>query len=93
MDFTRPERCQRQRTGRGGPPLKLLRGFGQPQAAVEAAQQAYRPTNPWHRLYTDTKNKHGKTNPAKAAVARKILIAAWHILSREEPFTPNRALA
>jgi transposase len=62
-------------------------------AAVEAAQQAYRATNPWHRLYTDTKNKHGKANPAKAAVARKILIAAWHILSREEPFTPNGALA
>ena len=27
-------------------------------AAVEAAQQAYRPSNPWHRLYTDVKNKH-----------------------------------
>jgi transposase len=60
-------------------------------AAVEAAQQAYRPTNPWHRLYTDTKNKHGKANPAKAAVARKILIAAWHVLAREQTFTPSCA--
>src|SRR3954469_9322488 len=27
-------------------------------------------------------------NPAKAAVARKILIAAWHVLSRQQPFKP-----
>jgi transposase len=79
----------RSRTGqitRTGP--ATLRG-----AAVEAAQHAYRPTNPWHRLYTDTKTKHGKANPAKPAVARKILIAAWHALAREEPFTQNRARA
>jgi transposase len=59
-------------------------------AAVEAAQQAYRPTNPWHQLYTDIKTKHGKANPAKAAVARKILIATWHVLARQQPFTPTR---
>ena len=29
--------------------------------------------------------RHGK-NPAKSAVARKLLIAAWHMLSRQEPF-------
>lgn len=58
-------------------------------AAVEAAQQAWRPTNPWHRLYSDVKGRHGKSNPAKAAVARKILIATWHILSRQEPFKPR----
>jgi len=34
-------------------------------AAVEAAQQAWRPTNPWHRLYTDTKNRHGKRTPRR----------------------------
>jgi len=28
-------------------------------------------------------------NPAKAAVVRKILIAAWHILSLGEPFKPS----
>jgi transposase len=58
-------------------------------AAVEAAQQAWRPNNPWHRLYTDVKRRHGKSNPAKAAVARKVLIAAWHVLSLQEPFKPS----
>lgn len=57
-------------------------------AAVEAAQQAWRPNNPWHELYTDVKRRHGKANPAKTAVARKVLIAAWHILARSEPFQP-----
>src|SRR5918912_502405 len=32
-------------------------------AAVEAAQQAWRPSNPWHPLYTDIKRRHGKANP------------------------------
>ena len=59
-------------------------------AAVEAAQQAWRPTNPWHQLYLDTTRRHGKKNAAKAAVARKILIAAWHVLARDEPFKPCR---
>jgi transposase len=62
-------------------------------AAVEGAQQAWRSNSPWHRLYTDTKKRHGKANPAKAAVARKILIAAWHILARQEPFKPSRVAA
>jgi transposase len=56
-------------------------------AAVEAAQHAWRPSNPWHRLYSDLAERAGK-NPAKAAVARKILIAAWHVLSRQQPFKP-----
>jgi transposase len=56
-------------------------------AAVEAAQHAWRQSNPWHRLYTDLAERAGK-NPAKAAVARKILIAAWHVLSRQQPFKP-----
>jgi transposase len=60
-------------------------------AAVEAAQQAWRPTNPWHELYTDVKRRAGKSNPAKTAVARKVLIAAWHILARGEPFEPPLA--
>ena len=58
-------------------------------AAVEAAHQSWRPTNPWHELYTELTKRHGK-NPAKSAVARKVLIAAWHVLSREEPFKPSR---
>jgi len=41
-------------------------------AAVEAAQQAWRPTNPWHELYADVKRRSGKSNPAKTAVARKV---------------------
>ncbi len=56
-------------------------------AAVEAAQHAWRPTNPWHQLYTDLAARTGR-NPAKSAVARKILIAAWHVLSRNEAFKP-----
>ena len=54
-------------------------------AAVEAAQHAWRESNPWHQLYSDIAARAGK-NPAKAAVARKILIASWHILSRQQPF-------
>ena len=60
-------------------------------AAVEAAQQAWRETNPWHELYRDVAKRQGKTNAGKAAVARKVLIAAWHVLSRNEPFKPCRA--
>jgi transposase len=59
-------------------------------AAVEAAQQAWRETNPWHELYRDVAKRQGKTNAGKAAVARKVLIAAWHVLSREQPFKPCR---
>jgi transposase len=57
-------------------------------AAVEAAQQAWRESNPWHDLYTDVVRRSRNSNSAKAAVARKILIAAWHMLSRNEPFKP-----
>lgn len=59
-------------------------------AAVEAAQGAWRDSNPWHRLYADVKQRSGKPNPAKAAVARKILISCWHVLGRREPFNPSR---
>jgi transposase len=57
-------------------------------AAVEAAQHAWRESNPWHELYADIARRSRHTNAAKAAVARKILIAAWHMLSRNEPFKP-----
>jgi transposase len=57
-------------------------------AAVEAAQHAWRPQNPWHRLYVDVRRRHGHGNAAKAAVARKVLIACWHVLARNEPFKP-----
>jgi transposase len=58
-------------------------------AAVEAANQAWRPSNPWHAHYLRLSARHGK-NPAKSSVARKLLIAAWHMLSRDEPFKPHR---
>jgi transposase len=59
-------------------------------AAVEAAQQAWRESNPWHELYRDVAKRQGKSNAGKAAVARKVLIAAWHVLSLEQPFKPCR---
>ena len=62
-------------------------------AAVEASQQAWRPNNPWHRLYQDIKRRHGKSNPAKAAVARKVLIATWHVLALQRPFKPSASSA
>ena len=62
-------------------------------AAIEAAHGTWRPTNPWHRLYSETKQRHGKADPAKAAVARKILIACWHILARNEPFRRSTSSA
>jgi transposase len=58
-------------------------------AAVEAAQHAWRTSNPWHQLYTDLTDRSG-TNDAKSAVARKVLTAAWHMLSRQQPFKPSR---
>ena len=58
-------------------------------AAVEAANQAWRPANPWHGHYLRVTARHGK-NPAKSSVARKLLITAWHMLSRDEPFKPHR---
>jgi transposase len=58
-------------------------------AAVEAAQHAWRPSNPWHSLYSDLATRNDK-NAAKSAVARKVLIASWHILSRQQPFKPSR---
>ena len=74
-----------ERTGRlakSGP--KTLRW-----AAVEAAQPAWRRSNPWHRLYSDVSRRQG-SGQAKAAVARKVLIAAWHVLARQQPFKPCR---
>ena len=56
-------------------------------AAVEAAHQAWRESNPWRELYTSIAARAGK-NPAKSAVARKVLIASWHILGRRQPFKP-----
>jgi Transposase IS116/IS110/IS902 family len=56
-------------------------------AAVEAAHAARRPTNPWHELNSDIAKRTGK-NPAKSALAPKILIARWHIPGRQQPSKP-----
>ena len=57
-------------------------------AAVEAANQAWRPTNPFHDHYRRLAASHG-TNPAKVSVARKQLICSWHMLSRGQVFKPS----
>jgi hypothetical protein len=62
-------------------------------AAVEAARHAWRPQNPWHRRSTDVRGRHGHGNAAKSAVARKVLIAVWHVWSRQEPFKPAASSA
>ena len=59
-------------------------------AAVEAANQAWRPTNPFHHDDRRLAARHGK-NPAKSAVARKLLICSWHMLSRNQVFQPHRS--
>ena len=58
-------------------------------AAVEAANGAWRPSNPWHAHYLSVASRHGK-NPAKSSVARKVLITSWHMLQRGEVFNPSR---
>jgi transposase len=58
-------------------------------AAVEAAPGAWREPNPWHRRYSDVEARTGTANPAKSAVAGQVLIACWHVLSREEPCKPR----
>ena len=57
-------------------------------AAVEAANNAWRPTNPFHEHYRRLADRHG-TNPAKVSVARKLLICSWHMLSRGQVFKPS----
>jgi transposase len=59
-------------------------------AAVEAANQAWRTSNPFHEHYRRLAARHGK-NPAKSSVARKLLIASWHMLSRDQVFQPHRS--
>jgi hypothetical protein len=50
------------------------------------------PLQPLARALLRIAARHGK-NPAKSAVARKLLIAAWHMLSRDEPFKPAASTA
>jgi transposase len=41
------------------------------------------------RLYVDVTRSTGEPNSAKAAIVRKIPTAAWHMLTRDEPFKPR----
>jgi hypothetical protein len=50
-------------------------------------RRAARENEPLARPYADLARRSRHTNAANAAVARKILIAAWHMLSRNEPFS------
>jgi transposase len=61
-------------------------------AAVEGANQAWRPTNPFHDHYRRLAASHG-TSPAKVSVARKLLICTWQMLSRGQVFQPSRPTA
>jgi len=60
-------------------------------AAVEAAQGGWRESNPSDRLYSDIKARTGTANPAKAAVARKVVdrLPARSSASRS-PSRPSR---
>lgn len=80
---------QSGQSSRTGLPLSKAGSRTLRWAAVEAAQHAWRESNPWHQLYTDV-GKRRDSNAAKSAVARKVLIASWHILSRQQPFKPSR---
>jgi hypothetical protein len=64
-----PSACEARCAGFGAPraaPRTLRR------AAVEAAHHAWRPSNPWHQLYSDIAARAGK-NPAKSAVADELM--------------------
>jgi transposase len=57
-------------------------------AAVEAAQQAWRESTPGTSSTSTSVAALVTATRPRLAVARKILIAAWHMLSRNEPFKP-----
>jgi transposase len=59
-------------------------------ALVEAATHAC--TNPIYReRYQQTKARIGKQRGAKVDLARRLSEAIWHMLTREQPFTPKGA--
>jgi transposase, IS5 family len=63
---------------------------------VEADVRYPPPTSAWRptrRAASPARRTRRPGNPAKAAVARKILIASWHVLARQEPFKPSTAAA
>lgn len=54
-------------------------------AMVEAAWGATRSDPYWKAQYEDLKKRGKHSNEAIVAVARKLLVAVWHVLSKREP--------
>ena len=52
---------------------------------VEAAWGATRSDHYWKAQYEDLKKRGKHSNEAIVAVARKLLVAVWHVLSKREP--------
>ena len=55
-------------------------------AMVEAAWRAVGSSPYWKTQYETLKNRGKHTNEAIVAVARKMLVAVWHVLSKHEPY-------
>jgi len=55
-------------------------------AMVEAAWSAVGSSPYWKAQYEDLKKRAKHSNEAIVAVARKMLVAIWHVLSKREPF-------
>ena len=53
---------------------------------VEAAWGAVRSDPYWKAQYEDFKKRGKHSNEAIVAVARKLLVAVWHVLSKREPY-------
>ncbi|MBL7163672.1 MAG: IS110 family transposase [Anaerolineales bacterium] len=55
-------------------------------AMVEAAWNAVGSSPYWKATYEDLKKRGKHSNQAIVAVARKMLVAVWHVLSHREPY-------
>lgn len=55
-------------------------------AMVEAAWSAVGSSPYWKTQYEDLKKRGKHSNEAIVAIARKMLVAVWHILTKREPF-------
>jgi len=55
-------------------------------AMVEAAWSAVGSSPYWKSQYENLKNRSKHSNEAIVAVARKMLVAVWHVLSKREPY-------
>jgi transposase len=62
--------------------------FGSPRKLVGYAGMAPKVSQSGERSRTGALSKAGSRTLRRAAVARKILIATWHVLSRQQPFKP-----